>query len=95
MAPDSLRFLYVCVHQLTAVRCLDLPCQLLEKNRTLVDELVKTLLEVRTIRQDDFQEMVEKYGNLEEEPPQPLQIREEQSKAFREEMFAGKVSRRE
>lgn len=68
--------------------------QILEQNKDLVNALVDRLVEDRTIRQADFQDMVEKYGNLVEEIPQPIDVRNEKLAAFREEMFVGKRSSR-
>ncbi|CAM6128546.1 unnamed protein product [Calypogeia fissa] len=75
--------------------CYQRALQVLDQNRVLVDELVKSLVEVRTIRQADFQTMLEMFGNLEQEPPTAIQIRNEKSAAFREEMFASKRSARQ
>ncbi|BBN14858.1 hypothetical protein MPTK1_6g15080 [Marchantia polymorpha subsp. ruderalis] len=74
--------------------CYKRALEILEQNKDLVNALVDRLVEDRTIRQADFQDMVEKYGNLVEEIPQPIDVRNEKLAAFREEMFVGKRSSR-
>ncbi|KAL2633954.1 hypothetical protein R1flu_005433 [Riccia fluitans] len=74
--------------------CYQRALEILDRNRDLVNALVDRLVEDKTIRQAEFQDLVERHGNLIEEIPQPIQVRNEKLAAFREEMYVAKRSSR-
>eukprot|EP00252_Welwitschia_mirabilis_P015900 TRINITY_DN35287_c0_g1_i1.p1 TRINITY_DN35287_c0_g1~~TRINITY_DN35287_c0_g1_i1.p1 ORF type:complete len:906 (-),score=206.51 TRINITY_DN35287_c0_g1_i1:214-2931(-) len=49
--------------------------EILQRNRGLVDLLIRELLEKKTLRKAEFLQLVSKYGNFDPFPQQPVEIR--------------------
>lgn len=72
--------------------CYSRAMKILERNRALVDELMNLLIEVKTVKQEQFWDLVDRYGTAEENRPRLVDIRNKQLEAFQEQMFSMKRS---
>ena len=60
------------------------PCQILQRNRKLVDVVVDELVQKKSLAKKEFFELVEMHGSLERTAPSILDIRAEKRKHLQE-----------
>eukprot|EP01018_Ginkgo_biloba_P002916 Gb_28961 [translate_table: standard] len=70
--------------------CYERAKKILQRNQKLMDALMDKLIEKKTLRKQEFLELVENYGHIDPMPPQPIEIRNARLAEFREKMMAEK-----
>ncbi|CAI5478944.1 unnamed protein product [Closterium sp. Yama58-4] len=68
-------------------------CQILRRNRSLVDALVDKLMEEKAMGGEEFASLARQYGSFDTPPPSPVEMRDRQLARFRGAMMAGEKER--